>query len=113
VIKEIPVMTTITTDTCADARVRALALVQVLALGLPGPGYISISPWVPYSSCIAMIDFQFDGDGEVAAVQAWADRFGVPVTRRDAEPGRCWISAEFTYLDVRFKVYAETADGQT
>ena len=43
-------------------------------------------------------------------MQEWADRFGVPVTRRDAEPGRCWVSAEFTYLDVRFMVYAETAD---
>jgi len=106
-------MTTTTADTCTDARVRALSLVQILALGLPGPGYISISPWVPSSSGISMIDFQFDGPAEVADVQAWADRFGVPVTRRDAEPGRCWISAEFTYLDVRFKVYAETADGQT
>jgi len=106
-------MTTTTADTCTDARIRALALVQILALGLPGPGYISLSPWVPYSSSIAMIDFQFDGDGEVTDVQAWADRFGVPVDRRAAEPGRCWISAEFTYLDVRFKVYAETAADQT
>jgi len=106
-------MTSTTADTCTAARVRALSLVQVLALGLPGPGFISLSPWVSSSSGIAMIDFQFDGDGEVAAVQAWADRFGVPVIRRDAEPGRCWISAEFTYLDVRFKVYAETAASQT
>ena len=28
-----------------DARALALALVQVLALGLPDPGYITISPW--------------------------------------------------------------------
>lgn len=106
-------MTTTTPDTCTDARVLALALVQVLALGLPGPGYISISPWALRIASICAVDFQFDGDGEVAAVQAWADRFGVPVTRRAAEPGRCWVSAEFTYLDVRFKVYAETADGDT
>lgn len=102
-------MTITTTDTCTDARVLALALVQVLALGLPGPGYISVSPWAAHIQSLTSIDLQFDGDGEVAAVQAWADRFGVPVDRRAAEPGRCWISAEFTYLDVRFKVYAETA----
>ena len=60
----------------------ALALVQVLALGLPGPGYITISPWAADSPYVSLIDFQFDGDGEVAAVQAWADWFGVSVTRR-------------------------------
>jgi hypothetical protein len=112
VIKETPVMTT-TADSCTDARVLALALVQVLALGLPGPGYISVSPWAAHIRSIPSIDFQFDGDGEVTAVQEWADRFGVPVDRRDAEPGRCWISAEFTYLNVRFKVYAETAADET
>ena len=108
VIKEIPVMTTTTADTCTDARVRALALVQVLALGLPDPDHITIWPCVAGNPYVSLIDFQFDGDGEVAAVQDWADRFGVPVDRRDAEPGRCWVSAEFSYLDVRFRVYAET-----
>ena len=106
-------MTNTAPDTCTDARVLALALVQVLALGLPGPGYISVSPWAVHVRSISSVSFQFDGDGEVAAVQEWADRFGVPVTRRDAEPGRYWVSAEFTYLDVRFMVYAETADGDT
>ena len=48
-------------------------------------------------------------------MQDWADRFGVPVTRQpDAEdPARCWVSAEFTYLDVRFNVYADVAADET
>jgi hypothetical protein len=115
VIKEISVVTTITADTRSAARVLALALVQVLALGLPDPGYITVSPWAADSPYVSSIDFQFDGDGEAAAVQDWADRFGVTVTCRpdSKDPARCWVSAEFTYLDVRFKVYAHTGADET
>ena len=45
-------------------------------------------------------------------MQAWGDRFGVPAVRSDGNPGRCWVRAEFTYLDVDFKVYAETGSDQ-
>jgi hypothetical protein len=37
----------------------------------------------------------------------------VSVIRRDGDVGRCWLSAEFTYLGVVFKVYAETAADDT
>jgi hypothetical protein len=115
VIKEIPVMTTVPAETGSRsaARVLALALVQVLALGLPDPGYITVSPWAADSPYVSSIDLQFDGDGEAAAVEAWADRFDVSAIRTDGKPGRCWVSAEFTYLDVVFKVYAETAADDT
>lgn len=101
------------TGSRSPARVLALSLVQVLALGLPDPGHITVSPWAADSPYVSSIDFQFDAD-EAAAVQAWADWSGVPVTRRrrSGDPARCWVSAEFTYLDVRFKVYAcVAADG--
>lgn len=108
-------MTTTTADTGSDARALALALVQVLALGLPAPGYITVSPNAAHCKYVSAIDFQFNGDGEAAAVQAWADRFGVPAIRREDSKNcaRCWVSAEFTYLDVVFKVYAETAADNT
>ena len=58
-----------------------------------------------------MIDFQFSEGDSLSAVQDWADRFDVTVTRQPdrKDPARCWVSAEFTYLDVRFKVYANVA----
>jgi len=107
-------MSTTTADTRSAARVLALALVQALALGLPDPGYITVSPWAADSPYVSTIDFQFDDDGE-PAVQAWADRFGAPVDRRpdSKDRARCWVSAEFTHLDVRFKVYAHIAADET
>ena len=47
------------------ARALALALVQVLALGLPDPDYITISPWAADSPSVSSIDFQFS-EGELA-----------------------------------------------
>ena len=57
----------------------------MLALGLPGPGYITVNPDAAHSRFVAAIDFQFDGDGEAAAVYEWAEWFDVSVTRRDGD----------------------------
>lgn len=97
------------------ARALALALVQVLALGLPDPDYITISPRTADSPSVSSTDFQFSENDSLSAVQNWADRFDVTVTRQPdrKDPARCWVSAEFTYLDVRFHVYAAVAADET
>ena len=97
------------------ARALALALVQALALGLPDPDYITISPWAADSPSVSSTDFLFSEGDSLSAVQDWADRFGVTVTRQpdSKDPARCWVSAEFTYLDVRFQVYADVAADET
>ena len=49
-------MTTVPAETGSrlTARVLALALVQVLALGLPDPDYITISPWAAGSPSLSI-----------------------------------------------------------
>ena len=93
------------------ARALALALVQVLALGLPDPDHITIWPCVADNPSVSMIDFQFSEGDSLSAVQDWAGWFGMSVTRQpdSKDPARCWVSAEFTYLDVPFKAYANVA----
>ena len=83
VIKEIPVMTAVPAETGSRlaARALALSLVQALALGLPDPDYITISPWAADIPSLSMIDFQFSEGDSLSAVQDWADRFDVTVTR--------------------------------
>lgn len=95
----------------AVALVLALVLADVLGLDLPAPGYITISPFAAHSLYVAAIDFQFDGDQEAVSVRAWADWFGAQVSIAPAtdDRGEVWVSAEFTYSDTRFKVYARTA----
>jgi hypothetical protein len=113
VIKEIPGMTAVPAETASRpaARVLALALVQVLALGLPDPDYITISPQAAGTPSVSSIDLLFSEGDPLSAVQDWADRFGVTVTRQPdrKDPARCWVSAEFTYLGMVFEVFAHVA----
>ena len=55
-------MTTVPAETGSRSAARALALslVQVLALGLPDPGYITVSAWAADSPYVSSIDFQFN-----------------------------------------------------
>ena len=64
---------------------------------------------------VSLIDFQFSEGDSLSAVQDWADRFDMTVTREpdSKDSDRCWVSAEFTYLDVPFKVYANVAADET
>ena len=48
----------------------------------PGRATSRSTRMAAHSPYVAAIDFQFDGDGEAAAVQEWADWFDVSVTRR-------------------------------
>ena len=93
------------------ARALALALVQVLALGLPDPDHITIWPCVADNPYVSLIDFQFSEGGALSDVQAWAGWSGMSVTHEpdSRDSARCWVSAEFTYLDVPFKAYANVA----
>ena len=93
------------------ARALALALVQVLALGLPDPDHITIWPCVADNPYVSLIDFQFSEGGALSDVEAWAGWSGMSVTHEpdSRDSARCWVSAEFTYLDVPFKVYANVA----
>ena len=97
------------------ARALALALVQALALGLPDPDYITISPWAADIPSLSMIDFQFSEGDSLSDVQAWAGWSGMSVTHEpdSRDSARCWVSAEFTYLAVPFKVYANVAADAT
>jgi hypothetical protein len=118
VIKEIPVMTAVPAETGSrlTARALALALVQVLALGLPDPDHITIWPCVAGNPYVSLIDRRVPASGRaLSGVEAWAGWSGMSVAHEpdSRDSARCWVSAEFTYLAVPFKAYANVAADET
>jgi hypothetical protein len=78
----------------AVAAVQALALADVLGLGLPAPHYCGL-----FADGGVMV--QFAGPSRLSDLSAWASRFGAPVVH-----GRDFARARFTHMGVRFDPYA-------
>jgi hypothetical protein len=103
VIKETAAMDSLTK--AASPVAAALALADVLGLGLPVPEMVTIAPWAD-SAYTSAVDLLFMGPDRFTAMDAWAARFGVPVI--PPKPGRHFARAEFTHSGVRFEVAADT-----
>lgn len=92
----------------------ALALADALSLGLPGPDYITMHPHLAGSATATAIDFQFNGrhgQEPLAAMHAWASRFGVTVdaSAGSADPAVTWHEFDFTHAGIRIHAYAQIA----
>ncbi len=83
----------------------ALALADLLSLGLPDPCHVSVWPWAVH---VASADVWFDGPDRLSALRAWAAHFGVTVDR--ADPDSRFARATFTRSGIRFECYADLAE---
>jgi hypothetical protein len=108
VIKEISAMTATQEEARVVAAAQALALAEVLGLGLPAPTYVAIYS-VPATPAVSSVNLQFRGPHLADDVQAWADRFGTAaeVTPCSSEPGVVWVRAHFNFSGLLFQAYAE------
>ena len=103
-------MDSLTKTASPVAAVLALALAEVLGLGLPEPRYASIHPWAADSAYTSAVDLAFTGPERFTEMDAWAARFGVPVI--PPKPGLHYARAEFTHSGVRFEAAADTRPEQ-
>jgi len=83
----------------------ALALAEVLGLGLPAPCLVSVTAWLLDRPRTASADLQFSGPGRLDALRSWAARFGVPVDLPASGQGFAYV--RFTRSGVPFKCYAQ------
>jgi hypothetical protein len=110
VIKETAAMDSLTQTASPVAAALALALADVLGLGLPEPSHVTIWPWAADSAYTSAVDLWFTGPERFTEMDAWAARFGVPVISK--EPGVRCARAEFTHSGVRFEANASTRPEQ-
>jgi hypothetical protein len=91
----------------------ALAVAEALALGLPDPDYITMSPDLAGSTTTSAAGFQFNdlhGQAPLPAMQAWADRFGVTIDTSPGKHGTTWHQFDFTHAGIRIHAYADIKD---
>jgi hypothetical protein len=64
---------------------------------------------------VSLIDFQFSEGSALNDVETWAAWSGMSVTHEpdSRDSARRWVSAEFNYLAVPFKAYANVAADET
>lgn len=100
-------MDSLTKTASPVAAALALALAEVLGLGLPEPRSVTIYPWAADSAYASAVDLSFTGPSRFSEMDAWASRFGVPVVP-PRRPELHYARAEFTHSGVRFEAYADT-----
>jgi hypothetical protein len=86
----------------------AQVLAKVLAVSLPQPRYITMSPSGTYRN--VGLQFGPDAGDPLEVIGAWADWYGSEVT---VQPGEIRAQTSFRYEGVTFDVYAYVPDGQS
>jgi len=85
-----------------------LILTEMLGLGLPRPDSLYMNLHFHSHRTTGSAQLHFNRVGKLAALQAWADRFGATITQGHAtdDPGHTWNKIEFTNSGVRFTCIA-------